>query len=129
MLPTLQTSGEHSASLRRGRLRIPLRNKLTDDEILLQEPFFPRLEVFELLGLEILQVIEGSLQILGEHFAIEALEGQAARGVAAGEVLVRATLFIEIVSISRFLSFVLGSFPVYVRRWEDGRMWFDVGWG
>lgn len=63
---------------------------------LLIEPLNPALEVIELLLGEISAVVERAVEVLGEHVLVEALAGEAARGIAAGEVLVGPAGSVEV---------------------------------
>ena len=74
------------------RLRIPLSNQLPYNKVLLQESLLPPLEILQLIGIQVLEVVKRALQILGEHLQVEALVGETARGIPAGEVLVWAAL-------------------------------------
>lgn len=78
--------------LRLWSLWITLRNKLSNNQILLQESLFPALQVLQLLVIETLEIVEGTLEILGEHLFIEALACETASSVAAGKVLVCSAL-------------------------------------
>jgi hypothetical protein len=83
--------------LRSWRFGIPLGNQLPHNEILLQKPFLPSLQILQLVRTEILEIIQGSLQVLGEHILVEALERETAGGVAAGEVFVWSALLLSII--------------------------------
>ena len=74
------------------RLRIPLSNQLPYNKVLLQESLLPPLEILQLIGIQVLEVVKRALQILGEHLQVEALVGKTARGIPAGEVLVWTAL-------------------------------------
>lgn len=92
---------------RRGRFGITLSNQLADHKVLLKEPLLPTTQILELLLIQVRKVIQGSLQILGEHLLIKALAGQSTRGITSSKVLVRATLHASSVSCQQFLWFPL----------------------
>src|SRR4051812_37699166 len=77
---------------RRRSLRITLSNQLSNNEVLLQEALLPRLQVLQLILIQILQLIQRRRQILSQHLLIEALVSQTAGCVAASKVLVRTAL-------------------------------------
>lgn len=83
------------------RFSIPLSNQLPNNEILLQEPLLPRLQILQLILIQILKIIQRTRQILRQHLLVETLECQPARCIAAGEVLVRTALSHRSRTISR----------------------------
>lgn len=67
-----------------------------DDKVLALEALLPATEAIHCLLVEALEGVEGAVEVLGEDVLVEAVEREAAAGVAAGEVLVRAAGAVEV---------------------------------
>lgn len=71
-------------------------DQLADDQVLALEALLPAPQALHLLGAEALKRVQGSVEVLGQHLAVEAVAGEAAAGVAAGKVLVGAAGAVEV---------------------------------
>ena len=71
-------------------------DQAADNEVLALEAFLPALEALHGLRVQAGEVVEGTVQILSEDLLVEAVKGEAAAGVAAGEVLVGAAGAVEV---------------------------------
>lgn len=67
-----------------------------DSTYLVVKPLDPALQIVDLVGGQITAVVQGSIKILGQHLLVEALTGQAAGGISAGEILVGAAGAVEV---------------------------------
>lgn len=85
----LEHDTQHS---RLWRFSITFSNQLPNNQILLREALLPALKILQLLRIEILQIIQRRLEVLSEHFPIEALKGQTTGSIASGKILVRSAL-------------------------------------
>lgn len=72
--------------------RITFSNELSNLEVFLLEPFQPTSEILMLFIIQVLQVIQRPMQVFREHFLIEALTCEPARGIPTGKILIWATL-------------------------------------
>lgn len=75
-----------------GGFRITFSNELPDHEVFLLEPFLPAPEIIALFIAQVLQVIQGSMQIFREHLFIETLTCKPARSIPTGKVFVGTAL-------------------------------------
>lgn len=76
---------------------------------LLIESFDPTLEVFKLFGCKIGTIIQRPIEVLCQHFLIEALTSQTPRGVPAGEVLIGTSRSVEVASTADVVDFTPNS--------------------
>jgi hypothetical protein len=72
------------------------RHQLSHNKVLFLESLFPTPQGIQLLSIQILQSVERSVQILGQHVLIKTTAGQASRRIAASEVCIGATRAIEV---------------------------------
>lgn len=74
-------------------LRVTLSNQLPDNQVLLEEPLLPILQVLQLFLVQVLQVIQRPLEVFGKHIQVKALESQPARCVSSSKVFVWTALY------------------------------------
>ena len=67
-----------------------------NDQILLGKPLLPAPQGIPLLVGQVLQRIQRPVEVVRQHFLVEAAAGQAATGVAAGKVLVGPAGAVEV---------------------------------
>ena len=72
-------------------LRVAHGHQLAHDKILFLKPLLPAAQGIHLLGIQALEGIQRAVEVLGQHFLVEAAAGQAARGIPAGKVCVGAS--------------------------------------
>ena len=83
----------HSAvNLSSWGLRVSFGHQLANDQVLLVESLLPALQIVQLVIGQTVQIIQRSLEVLRQHVFVEALAGQAARGIPASKVLVWSAL-------------------------------------
>lgn len=76
--------------------RAPNWNQLADDQIFLREALFPALECLQLLRVQILEIIERTVQVLGQHVLVEAAMCQASACVSSSKVGIGAARTVEV---------------------------------
>lgn len=77
-------------------LFLTLGNQFPHDKILAKEPLLPPLQALHLLITQTLERVQRAVKVLGQHFLVEAVAGEPAAGVAAGEILVGASGPVEV---------------------------------
>jgi len=77
---------------------LTLGHEFSNNKVLRQEPLLPALQALHLLVPKTFEGIQRAVEVLGEHFLVEAMAGKATAGIATGEVLVGAAGSVEVLA-------------------------------
>lgn len=81
-------------------LFLTLSDQLANNKVLAEEPLLPALQTLHLLGAESLKGIERAVEVLGQHFLVEAVARETAASIAASEVLVGTARPVKVAAAS-----------------------------